>query len=51
MAYSFLTRGGGSVGANLFSLATNDRTGGNGRNHVAGQGLAWTLGKSFSPRG
>ena len=26
MVYSFLTRGGGGAGADLFSLVTNDRT-------------------------
>ena len=31
MVCSFLTRGGGGAGADLFSLVTSDRTQGNGR--------------------
>ena len=34
---SFLTRGGGRAGVELFSLVTNNRTGGNGREMCQGR--------------
>ncbi|XP_065510249.1 uncharacterized protein LOC136000397 [Caloenas nicobarica] len=48
--YSFLTRGGGEAGAELFSLATNGRTRENAGTCARGSS-AWTLGKGSSRRG
>ena len=47
---SSLPRGGGGAGADLFSLVTDDRTRGDGREMCQG-GLGWVLGKGSSPRG
>ena len=49
VVFSFLTRGGGGVGADLFPLVTNDRTRGNGRKMCQGR-VRLDIGKRVFPQ-
>ena len=49
MVCSFLTRGGGGAGADLFPLVTNERIQGNGREMCQGR-FRLDIGKRFFPQ-